>query len=57
MSENRIEPVRQGENLTEILLSEAEIDPDLARIVAAWPQLPRAVRSAVLAIVRNAAGD
>jgi hypothetical protein len=30
------------------------LDPDLAKIVAAWPQLPEAVRSALLAIVRNA---
>jgi len=32
-------------------------DPDLAKIVTAWPQLPEAVRSAVLAIVRNAIGQ
>ena len=31
-------------------------DPDLAKIVAAWPQLPEAVRSMVLAIVQNAIG-
>jgi hypothetical protein len=33
----------------------APLDPDLAKIVAAWPGLPPAVRSAVLAIVRDAA--
>ena len=29
-------------------------DPDLAQVVEAWPQLPEAIRAAVLAIVRNA---
>jgi hypothetical protein len=34
------------------------LDPDLAKIVQAWPrQPPEAVRSAVLAIVRNAIGQ
>ena len=31
-------------------------DPDLAKIVQAWPELPEGIRSAVLAIVRNAVG-
>jgi hypothetical protein len=28
-------------------------DPDLARIVAAWPELPQAIRRAVLALVES----
>jgi hypothetical protein len=35
----------------------APLDPDLAKIIAAWPELPSPVRSAVLAIVRNAIGQ
>lgn len=31
-------------------------DPDLAKIIAAWPELPDAVRSAILAVVANAVG-
>ncbi len=33
------------------------LDPDLAKIVAAWPRLSPAARAAVLEIVRNTAGD
>jgi hypothetical protein len=29
----------------------AETDPDLARVVAAWPDLPPHIRAAVLALV------
>ncbi len=31
-----------------------EADPDLARVVAAWPELPEALRRAVLALVESA---
>jgi hypothetical protein len=31
-------------------------DPDLARVVAAWPRLPAEVRAAVLALVDGAEG-
>ena len=31
-------------------------DPDLAAIVAAWPELPQAIRSGILAMVRAASG-
>jgi hypothetical protein len=34
----------------------APSDPDLAKIVAAWPRLPDAVRSAIPVIVNNAIG-
>jgi len=32
----------------------AEIDPDLARVVTAWPDLPTHIRAAVLALVGTA---
>jgi hypothetical protein len=32
------------------------IDPDLARVVTAWPELPEAIRRAVLALVNSTAG-
>jgi len=31
-------------------------DPDLARVVAAWPELPEAIRRAVLALIGSADG-
>jgi hypothetical protein len=31
-------------------------DPDLAAVVAAWPDLPAALKAAVLALVRTARG-
>jgi hypothetical protein len=33
------------------LPTEAESDPDLARIIIAWPNLPDHIRAAVLALV------
>jgi hypothetical protein len=30
-------------------------DPDLARVVEAWPKLPEAIRRAMLAMVKSAA--
>jgi hypothetical protein len=32
----------------------AETDPDLARVVTAWPDLPAHIRAAVLALVGTA---
>ncbi len=34
-----------------------ENDPDLAAVVAAWADLPNAVRAGILAMVRVAGGD
>jgi hypothetical protein len=34
--------------------SDALTDPDLARIVGAWPTLPKAIRRAVLALIETA---
>jgi hypothetical protein len=33
------------------LLTTAKMDPDLARVVAAWPDLPGHIKAAVLALV------
>jgi hypothetical protein len=38
------------------LARETEIDPDLARVVSAWPGLPEAIRRAVLALIGSANG-
>ena len=35
----------------------AHIGPDLAKVIEAWPQLPDAIRSAILTLVRAAVGD
>src|SRR5262249_37780730 len=35
---------------------ETPIDPDLLRVVQAWPDLPDAIRRAVLALVSSASG-
>jgi hypothetical protein len=32
----------------------AEIDPDLTRVVTAWPDLPAHIRAAVLALIGTA---
>ena len=34
-----------------------KLPPDLAEIVAVWPQLPPAIRSAIVAIVRTSKGQ
>ena len=36
---------------------DAELPPDLARVVAAWADLPDAIKAGVLALVHAAAGD
>ena len=40
--------------LTRPLPNGAEADPDLSRVVAAWPELPEAIRRAVLALIGSA---
>jgi hypothetical protein len=32
------------------------IDPDLAIVVAAWPELPEAIRAGIVAMVKAASG-
>jgi len=38
------------------LSNKPDVDSDLAEIVEAWPELPEAIRSAIVAIVRASAG-
>jgi hypothetical protein len=42
------------ESVAHQLPGETKIDPDLARVLAAWPSLPPAIRRAVLALVEVA---
>jgi hypothetical protein len=42
--------------LAQSLARETQIDPDLARVVSAWPDLPEAIRRAVLALVNSVIG-
>jgi hypothetical protein len=44
------------EPLAQTLARETEIDPELARVNAAWPDLPEAIRRAVLALIDAARG-
>jgi hypothetical protein len=37
--------------------SEAAVDPDLAAVVDAWPNLPDAVRVGIVAMVKASAGS
>jgi hypothetical protein len=43
-------------SLAHSLARETQIDPDLARIVEAWPGLPEAIRRAVLALIGSVNG-
>jgi hypothetical protein len=45
---------RAAPALTGRLQAEAETDPDLARVIGAWPNLPPHIRAAVLALVGTA---
>jgi hypothetical protein len=42
--------------LAQTLARETQIDPDLARVVTAWPDLPEAIRRAVLALATSTGG-
>ncbi len=44
------------ETLAHSLAHETPIDPDLARVVSAWPDLPDAIRRAMLALIGSANG-
>jgi hypothetical protein len=49
-----LSPQKQGHAATGDAESDAvgaRIDPDLARIVAAWPTLPEPIRRAMLALI------
>jgi hypothetical protein len=47
-------PPRPDRALTIVAPNLAETDPDLARVVAAWPTLAEPMRRAVLALVATA---
>jgi hypothetical protein len=40
--------------LAQTLARESELDPELARVIDAWPDLPDHIRAAVLALVGTA---
>jgi hypothetical protein len=42
--------------LAQTLARESQIDPDLARVQAAWPSLSDHLRAAILALVKTAKG-
>ena len=58
--ENRTSRKQAAQNPAQLPTKPAEpktpTDPDLSRIVAAWPTLPEPIRRAVLALVGSAAG-
>jgi hypothetical protein len=43
-----------SETLAQTLARETQADPDLARIVGAWPMLPDALRAGIVAVVQAA---
>jgi hypothetical protein len=43
--------------LSELGASAVNLPPDLLRVVAAWDQLPYAIRICILALVQAAAGE
>jgi len=45
-----------SETVSSDSLESAPADPDLARIVAAWPTLPEVIRAGILAMVKAADG-
>ncbi len=45
--------VRCSDKLDNKLSDKPETDPDLTLVVKAWPELPPAIRSAIMAIVRT----
>ena len=42
--------------LAQTLARAANLDPDLARVLEAWPTLPEALRAGIVAMVKAAAG-
>lgn len=43
--------------LAQTLARETQIDPDLARLINAWPALPEAIRAGMVAMVKAAYTD
>jgi hypothetical protein len=50
----RVSPPAVGHHLA---IDTCQTDPDLAAVVDAWPRLPRALRAAVLALVKSASKE
>jgi hypothetical protein len=40
--------------LANTLARESQIDPDLARLIDAWPTLPEAIRAGIIAMIQAA---
>ncbi len=57
--ENRTSPKQAARNPAQLPTAPVEIalDPDLARVVAAWPTLPDAIRRALLALVGSVTSE
>jgi hypothetical protein len=47
---------QQAEPLAHTLAREVQKDPDLARVLTAWPTLPEATRAGIVAMMRAAGG-
>jgi hypothetical protein len=45
------------ESLAYSLAHDSQIDPDLARLIHAWPTLPEALRAGILAMIDAARKD
>jgi len=54
-SESKVTPTPDSP-LAHSLAHETQIDPDLARLIDAWPTLPTAIRDGILAMVRATGG-
>jgi hypothetical protein len=50
---NPQEPSEGGAKTSAVSADSSSIDPDLARVNAAWPALPAPIRAAILALVQH----
>jgi hypothetical protein len=50
--ENKANPSHQQSLAPDLIHDSCQTDPDLARIVDAWPTLPEAVRAGIVAMVK-----
>ena len=55
--ENKPNPSHQRSLAPSLLHDTCKTDPELAEVVAAWPELPAAIRGVVVALVRQSAGQ
>jgi hypothetical protein len=54
--ENATEPQKAAQNPAQFGPVTSTIDPDVSRVIDAWPTLPAPIRAAILALVNSAAG-